>query len=68
LQVLEELPLVIKKALDLGKEEDEEDQEDEEDGEKPHPMDVLVDVLLTLLAKPSSPLREAVRDLTVPSV
>ena len=57
-QVVEELPLVAKKALALSDEDEDEEDSDEEG--KPAPMDVLVDVLLTLLAKPSSPMREAV--------
>lgn len=57
-QVLEELPLVYA-ALTAAVPPPPPSAE----GAAPHPMDVLVDVVLTLAAKPSAPLREAVERL-----
>ena len=43
-----------------GKKEDGEEEEDSEEEEAPKPMDVLVDILLSLLAQPSALLRDVV--------
>ena len=53
-------PPEVKKPAKKGKKSKKDEEEDSEEEETPKPMDVLVDILLSLLAQPSALLRDVV--------
>ncbi|KAJ3128620.1 DNA-directed DNA polymerase, partial [Physocladia obscura] len=55
--------LAAKKRKVQQEEEENQDSENDEEGEQPNPVDVIVDILLSFLAKPSSLFRGVVENV-----